>query len=67
MTIGPPNCVKIQTYNDVYFKHIVQSRCDNVILVSILNYNPCHLLLHCGSPIKKSDHIKPTYLHVFEG
>jgi hypothetical protein len=30
--------------------------------MSILNYKPCHIPFKDRYPIKKSDHVRPTYL-----
>ena len=32
--------------------------------MSICNYRLCHIPVKCGRPIKKSDHIRPTYLGI---
>ena len=34
----------------------------HIFLVSILNYQACHIFLKYGCVIKKTDHIRPTYL-----
>ena len=50
------------------FEHIVQSHCPFggicIFLVYVLVYDPCHRPLKYGCLIKKSDHVKPTYLKV---
>lgn len=62
--IYPLNCVKFLNRDwCVYVEHIVQSHYCK-FLMSILDYKSCHVELKYRLSIKKSGHMRPTYLNL---